>query len=96
MSASCSCLALLVDDGDAALLAERRVGQHHVEALAGLAAQARPRLRPGLVCAVAADAVQEQVHGAEPGDAVDDFQPKSVPLLSRFFCVASSAWCLAM
>ena len=61
----------LVDDGDAALLAERRIGQDDFVFLPCLAASASSNLDGHLVRAVRADAVQQQVHAAEPRDAVD-------------------------
>ena len=57
--------ASLLHDPDAALLAEGRVREHHREALAGVVRQAvDSRLDRGLV---RADAVQIEVHDAEPG-----------------------------
>ena len=57
---------------DARLLAERRIGQHHVVASPGSAASASGLDRRLASSAVAADAVQEQVHRAQAGDAVDE------------------------
>ena len=64
-------VARLVDDGDAAFLAERRIGQHHAESLAGIAGQAvhARRDRAG----IGVDAVQVQVHDAQPGRVRDQF-----------------------
>ena len=63
-------LARFVDDGDAALLAERRIGQDDV-VFAVLRRPARPWSRPANPSvAVAADAVKQQVHRAEARDAV--------------------------
>ena len=63
-------VARLVDDGDAAFLAERRIGQHHAESLAGVARQAVharcDRARVGV------DAVQVEVHDAQPGRVRDE------------------------
>src|SRR5207253_11117916 len=64
-------LSLLVDVGDAALLAEGGIGQHHAEALARVGGQAVADVdRAGL--RVRPDAVQVQVHDAEAGGVVDD------------------------
>ena len=64
-------VAGLVDDGDAAFLAERRIGQHHAEPLAGIAGQA---VHAGLDRArVGVDAVQVQVHDAQAGRVRDQF-----------------------
>ena len=67
-------LAFLVDDRDARLLAERGIGQHHV--VSGRLGRCR---RLSLVStvdralgAVGADPVEQQVHRAEAGHAVDD------------------------
>ena len=64
-------LALLVDDRDGRLLAEGRIGDHDVDVVAGLVAQgvvgADRRLA---ACRRRADAVQEEVHRAQAGDAV--------------------------
>ncbi len=67
-------LALLVDDGHAALLAERRIGQHHVEALAGVGDQAvvDHHRRSASLRSAAADAMQVEVHHAQAGGVVDD------------------------
>ena len=58
-------VAFLVDDGDAALLAEGRIGQDQAEAVAGIAGQAvHARMdRAG----IGVDAVQVEVHNAQPG-----------------------------
>ncbi len=64
-------LAVVGDEGDAALLAEGRVGQHQVEAVAGVAGEAvgdADRAVQQLV----ADAVQVEVHHAQAGGVVDD------------------------
>ncbi len=55
-------LAVLADDGGAALLAEGRVGEHHLETVARVRGQ-RVGYHNGLEI-LAADAVQQQVHGA--------------------------------
>ena len=90
-------LACLVDDGHAALLAERRIGQHHFVILAALAAERVTNLDRHLVCSVRADAVQEQIHAAEPRHAVDQLDAaKSVPSPSRFFCSRSSLMLLGI
>ena len=64
-------LARLVDDGDAALLAEGRIGQHQL-VFAVLAGQRVFHLN-GLGASVPIrcrlDAVEEEVHRAEPRDA---------------------------
>ena len=63
-------LARFVDDGDAALLAEGRIGQDDV-VFAVLRRRARPCVTTGRVLfESAADAVQQQVHRAEARDAV--------------------------
>ena len=58
-------LALFSDNRRAALLAEGRIGQHHVEARAGVGGQ---RIAHGnRLEFLAADAVQQHVHRAQPG-----------------------------
>ncbi len=64
-------VAFLVDDGDAALLAERRIGQHHAEPLARVTRETvSPRLHRARI---GVDAVQVQVHDAQPGGVGDQF-----------------------
>jgi hypothetical protein len=58
-----------VDHGDGAFLAKGRVGQHQVEARAGVRGQA---VAHGDGAFFPADGVQVEVHGAQPGGAVDD------------------------
>ena len=91
VSASLGLLARLVDDRDAALLAERRIGQHHV-VLAVLAGQRvlgdHRQLRH---CRIPADAVQQQVHRAKPGDAVHQFDAEQRAVIAAAcFCSRSS------
>jgi len=62
-------LAGLVDDGDAALLAEGRIGQDDL-VFAVLAGQRVFGDDGQILLEVAADAVEQQVHGAEARDAV--------------------------
>ena len=62
-------LARVVDDGDTALLAERRIGQHDV-VLAVLLAQRIAGDHRQLLVGFAADAVQQQVKRAQAGDTV--------------------------
>ena len=57
-------IAILIDDGDAGLLAEWRIGEHHVVVDRRLGDEAI--LAGGDVLFIA-EAVQEQVHGAEAG-----------------------------
>ena len=71
-------LALGVHDRDRRLLAERRVGQHHVEPLAGVGAQ-RVVDVDGAVGVGRLDAVQQQVHRAQAGGVVDDLPPGEAP-----------------
>ena len=80
-------LALLVHERHAALLPERRVGHHQPEALARVGRQAVAHVdwaRP----AVGANAVQIQVHHAQPGRVVHDLPavqrpvPQVVPLVA--------------
>ena len=71
-------LALTVDKGQAGLAAEGRVGQHHVVVDAGMGPKAVVHGDVGLV---AADAVEVQVHHAQPGRAVHDLPAvQGVPL----------------
>ena len=56
--------------GDTAFLPEGGIGQHHVEVGAGGQGQTVPAVHQAFVGA--ADAVQEQVHGAQPGHAFHD------------------------
>ena len=73
-------LARLVDDGDAALFAEGRIGQHHL-VFAVLAGQ-RVLGRDGQIfLQFAADAVEEQIHGAEAGDAIDQLETEEGAVL---------------
>jgi hypothetical protein len=62
MSFSVEVLAVLAHDHRAALLAEGRIGQHHVEALAGVGRQRVGHLDGHAL--LGADAVQHQVHRA--------------------------------
>ena len=78
-------LALLVHERHRRLLPERRIRQHHVEAVARVGLE---RVVHGdrAVRVLGADAVQEQVHHAEPRGRVDDLPPAErveaeVPLL---------------
>ena len=64
-------LARLVDDGHAALLAEGWVGQHQL--IFAVLARERVLYLHRHVRRVAPDAVQHQVHAAEPRDAVHQF-----------------------
>jgi len=60
--------AIFAHDDGAALLAERRVGQHHVKTLAGVGAQSvghHHRHR-----GFGANAVQQQIHGRQAGGAL--------------------------
>ena len=68
--------ALIVHDHHARLLAEGRIGQHQVEPVVRITAQAVIGLdrRLGLL-ARRANAVQQQVHGGQPGHAVNDLNP---------------------
>ena len=61
--------AFLVDEGQRGCAAERRIGQHHVVVDAGRRAQAVIHFDVG---AVAADAVEIQVHHTEPRRAIDN------------------------
>jgi very-short-patch-repair endonuclease len=70
-------IAFLVDDGDAALLAERRIGQHHAEPLARIAGQ-RIHARADRA-GIGVDAVQVQVHDAQPGRVGDQFPALDEP-----------------
>src|ERR1017187_2066667 len=63
-------IAILVDDGDAGLFPEGRVGQHHVEVDRWLGGQAV--LAGGDVLFVA-EVVQQQVHGAKTSRGCDQF-----------------------
>ncbi len=71
-------LALLAHDGGAALLAERRIGEHQVEAVAGVGGE-RVGHHDGLEL-LAADAVQQHVHGAQPRRGLHQ-----LPALEGFF-----------
>ncbi len=62
-------VARFVDDGDAALLSERRIRQHHF-VFAVLAGE-RVFHHHGDVRGVAADAVEHEIHAAESRDAID-------------------------
>ena len=62
-------VAFLVDDRDAGLLAEWRIGEHHVVVDGWLGGEAV--LAGGDVLFVA-EAVEEQVHGAEASGGGDD------------------------
>src|SRR5512143_383712 len=64
-------LSVLGNDGGAALLAEGRIGQHDIEPVSGVGGK-RVRYYDGKVL-VGPDAVEHQVHGAEPGRALDQF-----------------------
>ena len=68
---SFSASPFLVDDGHAALLAERRIGHHHLVIFAAVAAERVAHFDGHFVRAVRADAVQEHVHAAQPRHAVD-------------------------
>ncbi|MNC98891.1 hypothetical protein D3C83_169910 [compost metagenome] len=57
-------LALLVDDGDAALLAEGRIGHHHLVVFAAVAAERVADFDGHFVRAVRADTVQQHIHAA--------------------------------
>src|SRR5436190_19392996 len=65
-------LAGLIHDRDAALLADRRIGEDEV-VLSVLLRQRIFRHYGKFVVGVAADAMQQEVHGAEPRDTVDQF-----------------------
>ena len=81
-------LAFLVDDGHAALLAERRIGHHHLVIFAAVAAERVANFDGHLVRAVRADAVQQHIHAAQPChavdqlDAVESFRRQSLFLLT--------------
>ena len=70
--------ALLAHDGGTALLAEGRIGQDHVEAVAGIGGQ-RIAHHDGLEV-LAADAVQQHVHRAQPRRGLHQ-----LPALERLF-----------
>ena len=77
--------ALHVDDADRALLAEGRIGQNHRKPLAGVARKAVHTGPNG--ARVRVDAVQVQVHDAEPGGrghnvhSLDEAPPKMALLV---------------
>ena len=80
-------VAFFVDEGDAGLLAEGRVGQHHVEAVARIGGEAVGHAdRAG--AAVGADAVEVEIHHAEPRRDIHDLPavqrpvPQVIPLLT--------------
>jgi len=76
-------LALFVDYREAGLLPERRIREHQVVPIVGLAHKGvfHDHRRVFLLGNLAgADAVEVQVHGAEPGGIVDD-----LPALERVF-----------
>ncbi len=75
-------LAFLVDHRDARLLAERRIGQHHVVSSRRLLVQAVGHRDRALV---AADAVQVEVHRASRAVASTISVPLSASNFSRFF-----------
>src|SRR3990172_4638546 len=62
-------LAVLGNDGGAALLAEGRIGQYNIEPVSGVGGK-RVRNDDRKVL-IGPDAVKHQVHGAEPGRALD-------------------------
>ena len=64
-------LPVVADDGEAALFAEGRVGEDHVERLRWAGGEGVVDV-DGAVVAVVADAVQVEVHDAEADDAGDD------------------------
>ena len=86
-------LALGVDDRDRRLLPERRIGEHHVEPLA--------RVGPQRVVDVdravglgRLDAVQQQVHRAQPGGVVDDLPAGEQPRAEVALLVGVEVgWC---
>lgn len=81
-------LARLVDDGDAALFPEGRIGQDDL-VLAVLSGQCVLGGHRQVRIRLAADAVEQQVHRAEAGDAVHqlDAEERAVPELLLLFPV---------
>ena len=64
-------IPFLIDDGDAALLAERRIGENDAEPLARIAREAvHARLD---WAGIGVDAVQIQIHDAKPSRIGDQF-----------------------
>ena len=75
-------VARLVDDSDAALFAEWRIGQNQV-VIPMLAGQRVLGLDGHFVRAVAPDPVEEEVHAAEPGDSVHQLHHEQCPALKK-------------
>jgi len=63
-------VAFLIDDGDAGFLAEWGIGQHHVVVDGGLGDEG---VGAGGDVLLVAEAVEEEVHGAEPRGGGDEF-----------------------
>ena len=75
-------IAFLIDDRDAALLSERRIGQHHAEPFARIGSETvetrRDRARIGV------DAVQVEIHDAQPCGRRNQL-PSAHELLAQMF-----------
>ena len=85
-------LAVLGDDGGAALLAEGGIGEDHLEAVARVGGQ-RIR-RPSAAGSSAADAVQHQVHGAEPRRGMHQLPALAGPCLRTLLLPVMFGLCL--
>ena len=78
----------LVHKGNAALASKGRIGEHHIEKLARMAAQAIDHADRRGSRIVAADAVQEQVHHAEASGIVHDLPAVHGVEFEKAFLVA--------
>ena len=67
-------LAIAIYYGDAALFPKGRIGEHHVIKNAAMARQRVPHLNGHIIRGLLADAMEHQVHAAEPRNAVHQFR----------------------
>ena len=81
-------LACLVDDGHAAFLAERRIGQDDF-VFAVFPGQRVLGDDRQLGVRAPTYTMKEQIHGTQARDAVHQFNTENVSLLSFFFCARS-------
>ena len=62
-------LSLFIHNGDAALLAERRIGQHHVEPVARIGSKT---VANNYRTVISANAMQEHIHHTETRRCIND------------------------
>ena len=84
--------ALVGDKGDAALFAKGRVGEHHIEVFAGMAGQRIIHADGAAAPPLSANAVQVEVHHAQPRGVVHDL-PAVQRLVVEVRVLVAVEWC---